>query len=66
MSRSFVDCYESTTSATSGRRPATLQLLDGALSTSGAKYSAAYPSGSGWNFATGIGTVDAYNLVMGW
>jgi subtilase family serine protease len=61
-----VECYGATTGATGGRRPSTVQLLDGALSTSSAKYSPAYPSGSGWNFATGIGTVNAYNLVMGW
>jgi hypothetical protein len=24
----------------------------------------AYPAGIGWDFATGIGTVNAYNLVF--
>ena len=61
-----VDCYGSTTSTTGGRHPTTTQNLDGALSTSNASYSPAYGAAAGWNFATGIGSVNAYNLVMGW
>jgi hypothetical protein len=33
------------------------------LSTSNKSYKPAYTSGTGWDFATGIGTVNAYNLV---
>ncbi len=29
-------------------------------------YNPAYPATTGWDFATGIGTVNAYNLVMNW
>ena len=54
-----VDCY----GATSGGRRAT---PNGALSTSSSSDSPAYPTGSGWNFAAGIGSVNAYNLVMNW
>jgi subtilase family serine protease len=36
----------------------------GVLSTSNSKFTPAYPTGTGWDFATGIGTVNAYNLVM--
>jgi len=36
----------------------------GVLSTSNSAYEPAYPAGIGWDFATGIGTVNAYNLVM--
>jgi subtilase family serine protease len=63
-----VDCYGSTTSTTGGRHPTTTQNLDGALSTSSASYSPAYsaPTVPGWSFATGIGSVNAYNLVMDW
>ena len=61
-----VECYGSTTTTSGGRRPVTTQLLDGALSTSSAGYTPAYKAASGWNFATGIGKVNAYNLVMGW
>jgi subtilase family serine protease len=36
----------------------------GVLSTSNSAYQPAYPTASGWNFATGIGTVNVLNLVM--
>lgn len=35
----------------------------GVLSTSDAAYQPAYATTTGWDFATGIGTVNAYNLV---
>ena len=35
----------------------------GDLSTSNSAYQPAYPATVGWDFATGIGTVNAYNLV---
>jgi subtilase family serine protease len=39
---------------------------DGALSTSSQSYAPAYGAFSGWSFATGIGSVNAYNLVNNW
>jgi subtilase family serine protease len=39
---------------------------DGALSVSGTSFAPAYGAAAGWDFATGIGTLDAYNLVMNW
>ena len=39
---------------------------DGALSNSNQSYTPAYTASTGWNFATGLGTVGAYNLVMKW
>jgi subtilase family serine protease len=48
---------------------------DGVLSTSNSAYQPAYPTGPqppftsnsrGWDFASGIGSVNAYNLVMGY
>jgi len=39
---------------------------DGALTTSKASFTPAFSATTGWDFATGIGTVDAYNLVMNW
>jgi len=36
----------------------------GVLSTSTSAYMPAYGTNAGWDFATGIGTVNAYNLVM--
>ncbi len=38
----------------------------GVLSTSNASYQPAYKSQTGWDFATGIGTVNVANLVSGW
>jgi len=36
------------------------------LSTSNSAYRPAYSATTGWDFATGIGTVNVYNLVMNW
>ena len=41
-------------------------ITKGVLSLSSSKYEPAYTAESGWDFATGIGTVNAYNLVMNW
>jgi subtilase family serine protease len=38
----------------------------GVLSTSGNSYEPAFETATGWDFATGIGTVNAYNLVNSW
>ncbi len=38
----------------------------GALSATTASFTPAYAAGGAWNFANGIGSVDAYNLVMNW
>ena len=38
----------------------------GVLSVSDAAYQPAYGTGTGWDFATGIGSVNAYNLVFNW
>jgi subtilase family serine protease len=38
----------------------------GVLSTSNGSYLPAYPAKTGWDFATGIGTVNVFNLVMNW
>jgi subtilase family serine protease len=37
---------------------------NGVLSTSNSSYKPAYGTKTGWDFATGIGTLNAYNLVM--
>jgi subtilase family serine protease len=37
---------------------------NGVLSTSKTAYTPAYKTTTGWDFATGIGTVNAYNLVL--
>jgi hypothetical protein len=38
----------------------------GVLSKSNSAYQIAYGSGTGWDLATGIGTVNATNLVNAW
>jgi hypothetical protein len=38
----------------------------GALSVSDTTFTPAYGTGASWNFSTGIGSVDAYNLVTNW
>lgn len=38
----------------------------GVLSTSNSSDNPAYLTNAGWDFASGIGSVNAYNLVMGW
>jgi subtilase family serine protease len=38
----------------------------GVLSVSNSAYEPAYVTGKGWDFATGIGTLNAYNLVAQW
>ena len=39
---------------------------NGVLSTSNTAYSKAYGTTTGWDFATGLGTVNAANLVNNW
>ena len=39
---------------------------NGVFSTSSSSYSQAYGTTTGWDFATGIGTVNAYNLATNW
>jgi hypothetical protein len=38
----------------------------GVLSTSNSADQPAYGTNTGWDFGTGIGSVNAYNLVMNW
>jgi subtilase family serine protease len=38
----------------------------GVLSTSSTELEVAYPSGAGWDFATGLGSVNITNLVNSW
>jgi hypothetical protein len=57
-SDSDVNCFD-----TSGRFP---NGVIGVLSTSNSAYQPAYASTTGWDFATGIGTINAANLVKNW
>lgn len=65
-----VNCYDATASVSrSGRGRGNGgggAATDGALSVSGASFSPAYAAGGGWSFASGNGSVNAYNLVNAW
>jgi hypothetical protein len=39
---------------------------NGALSRAAHAYAPAFAAGAGWNFATGLGSVDAFNLITNW
>jgi subtilase family serine protease len=49
-----IDCFGSSKASTP---------LEGALSTSLTTFKVAFAAGTGWDFATGLGTIDATNLV---
>ncbi|HEX4228368.1 MAG TPA: protease pro-enzyme activation domain-containing protein [Bryobacteraceae bacterium] len=56
------NCYGYSSSG-SGRR---VTVLYGVLSTSSSSLSQAYGTAGGWDYSTGLGSVNAYNLVMNW
>jgi subtilase family serine protease len=64
------NCYGSSGSTGSGGRGGRGggfgNATNGALSTSSTSFSPAYGTGISWSFATGIGSVDAFNLVTNW
>jgi subtilase family serine protease len=50
-----------------GRAASPTQFVgNGALSTTTGTYTPAFTANGGWSFATGIGSVDAYNLILNW
>jgi hypothetical protein len=62
-----VNCFGSTVITGWGRggRGETAGV-SGALSVSNSSFMPAYATGPAWNFATGIGSVDVFNLVTNW
>jgi hypothetical protein len=61
------NCFGSSGSANTGRGGrGGGNATSGALSVSSSSFAPAYVTGGSWNFATGIGSVDAFNLVMNW
>jgi subtilase family serine protease len=61
-----VNCFGATFEGRGRATPVTEFVGNGALSSTGAKYTPAFAAASGWNFATGLGSVDAYNLILNW
>jgi subtilase family serine protease len=63
-------CFGATQSTAGGRHPhggfGSHASYNGALSTSTTSLAPAYKATPGWSFATGLGSVNAYNLVMNW
>jgi len=59
------NCFGATGSSATHGRHAT-PSANGELSTSSSAPAPAFGAAVGWNFATGIGTVNAYNLVNNW
>jgi len=63
------DCFGATQSVLGGilgRLFGFGESYNGALSTSSKAFSPAFKSSSGWNFATGLGSVDVFELVTNW
>jgi subtilase family serine protease len=61
-----VNCFGAATTGGNGRRGGGSSGGNGVLSTSSGSYSPAYGTTAGWNFATGLGSVDATALVNNW
>lgn len=61
-----INCYGSGFEGRGRATPATQFDGNGGLSTSSQTYAPAFAAASGWNFATGLGSVDAYNLILNW
>jgi subtilase family serine protease len=59
-------CFDSTTTGSGGRFGRGGHTTYGALSASTASYSPAFGASTGWDFTTGIGTVNVTNLVNNW
>jgi hypothetical protein len=49
-----------------GRARGTEFQGNGALSSASGTYTPAFAAAAGWNFATGLGSVNANNLVNNW
>jgi subtilase family serine protease len=61
------DCYGSSGVAGGGRGGrGGGGAISGALSVSSSAFTPAYGTGASWNFAAGIGSIDAFNLVTNW
>ncbi len=58
------NCFGQTAAVASGRRGQS--TANGALSSSDQAYTPAFGAAGGWNFATGIGSVNAFNLANQW
>lgn len=61
-----IQCYGAGFVGRGRATPVTLFNGNGGLSTSSQTFDPAFAAGDGWNFAIGLGSVDAFNLIMNW
>ena len=61
-----IDCFGSSFVGRGRSTPVNSFASNGGLSTSTQTYTPAFAASSGWNFATGLGSVDANNLIENW
>ena len=61
-----INCFGTGFAGRGRATPPTVFEGNGALSTTSDTYTPAFAAGKGWNFATGLGSVDAYNLIVNW
>lgn len=61
-----LNCFGSGFEGRGRATPVTEFVGNGALSATAGAYTPAFGAGSGWSFATGLGSVDAYNLILNW
>jgi len=57
------NCFGAVTASGGGRRA---RVDDGGLSTSADAYAPAFGAAPGWDFATGLGSINAFNLAFAW
>jgi subtilase family serine protease len=61
-----IDCFGAGFVGRGRETPSNEFQGNGGLSTSSGKYTPAFGTASGWNFATGLGSVDVFNLILNW
>jgi subtilase family serine protease len=61
-----INCFGAGFEARGRAAPPTQFIGNGALSTTPQSYTPAFAANGGWSFATGIGSIDAYNLILNW
>jgi subtilase family serine protease len=61
-----INCFGAGFEGRGRATPPTEFVGNGALSSTSQTYTPAFAAGSGWSFATGLGSVDAYNLILNW
>jgi hypothetical protein len=61
-----INCFGTGFEGRGRATPVTVFDGNGGLSTTSQSFTPAFAAASGWNFATGLGSVDAYNLILNW